>query len=289
MPSQQQLQKALQELRDLELELYLLNKAQDAAISSKNMMEYIANTPDRLASEINPWVDGGYPSQIYVSDLLVYGYIKHSEIEQTLTTNIRIIPQPIYDLILLFCDGFESFQHYVGDLAFTTNTIIKRTFTMTDSAHITCYGAMKIPSLNHRTRYHWKFKINKRTDSMAIGIDETKSKWKNTNFLRNQSKEEATYSYGLYHDGKKAQWNVHGFTYSKHQKALKYKTNDIVDMILNLNDNTLSYSINGGKKYKVFSKILTGGNIEYYMAIYVYYKGDSISLLETHKFIDYIN
>ena len=56
MPSEQQLQRALQEQRDLEQELELLNNAEDASEASNRLMEYIANTKEGLTDEDNPWL-----------------------------------------------------------------------------------------------------------------------------------------------------------------------------------------------------------------------------------------
>ena len=65
MPSEQQLQRALQEKRDLEQELDLLNNAQDAEQTAHRLMDYIANTKEGLTDPENPWLaNGGCSCQI---------------------------------------------------------------------------------------------------------------------------------------------------------------------------------------------------------------------------------
>eukprot|EP00485_Elphidium_margaritaceum_P023880 CAMPEP_0202712206 /NCGR_PEP_ID=MMETSP1385-20130828/35497_1 /ASSEMBLY_ACC=CAM_ASM_000861 /TAXON_ID=933848 /ORGANISM="Elphidium margaritaceum" /LENGTH=66 /DNA_ID=CAMNT_0049372165 /DNA_START=95 /DNA_END=295 /DNA_ORIENTATION=+ len=65
MPSEQQLQKALQEQRDLERELQLLEKAADPKESAERLMNFIANTQEGLVdAENNPWLGGGCSCQI---------------------------------------------------------------------------------------------------------------------------------------------------------------------------------------------------------------------------------
>ncbi len=60
MPSEQQLQKALQEQKDLERELELLNKGQDAKLSAESIMQYIEKNEEGLIDEENnPWISGG--------------------------------------------------------------------------------------------------------------------------------------------------------------------------------------------------------------------------------------
>ena len=57
MPSEQQLQRALQEQRDLEKELELLNNANDPRKSADRLTQYIANTKEGLTDqENNPWL-----------------------------------------------------------------------------------------------------------------------------------------------------------------------------------------------------------------------------------------
>ena len=65
MPSEAQLQKALQEQRDLERELKLLNEAKDGRESADRLMNYISDTQEGLTDPENPWIantgpcDGG--------------------------------------------------------------------------------------------------------------------------------------------------------------------------------------------------------------------------------------
>eukprot|EP00484_Ammonia_sp_Unknown_P030743 CAMPEP_0197049972 /NCGR_PEP_ID=MMETSP1384-20130603/24993_1 /TAXON_ID=29189 /ORGANISM="Ammonia sp." /LENGTH=66 /DNA_ID=CAMNT_0042482323 /DNA_START=108 /DNA_END=308 /DNA_ORIENTATION=+ len=56
MPSEQQLQKALQEKRDLERELELLNDAVDGKECSDRIMDYIAKTDEGLVDPENGWL-----------------------------------------------------------------------------------------------------------------------------------------------------------------------------------------------------------------------------------------
>ena len=57
MPSQEQYQRALQELRDLEKELELLNNATDPRESGDRLKKYIVNTKEGLTDqENNHWL-----------------------------------------------------------------------------------------------------------------------------------------------------------------------------------------------------------------------------------------
>eukprot|EP00485_Elphidium_margaritaceum_P001765 CAMPEP_0202694538 /NCGR_PEP_ID=MMETSP1385-20130828/8375_1 /ASSEMBLY_ACC=CAM_ASM_000861 /TAXON_ID=933848 /ORGANISM="Elphidium margaritaceum" /LENGTH=66 /DNA_ID=CAMNT_0049350403 /DNA_START=115 /DNA_END=315 /DNA_ORIENTATION=+ len=59
MPSQQQLEKAEQEKRDLERELQLLENAEDASDSAKRIMEFISGTDEPLVDPDNTLANGG--------------------------------------------------------------------------------------------------------------------------------------------------------------------------------------------------------------------------------------
>ena len=59
MPSEAQLQKALQEQRDLQKELALLNQAEDPRQSSKRLQDYIIRTQEGLTDQENLWITGG--------------------------------------------------------------------------------------------------------------------------------------------------------------------------------------------------------------------------------------
>ena len=61
MPSESQLQKALQEQRDLERELKLLNEAEDARNSANRIGDFIAKTQEALCDPENPWISGKGP------------------------------------------------------------------------------------------------------------------------------------------------------------------------------------------------------------------------------------
>ena len=52
MPSEQQLQRALQEQRDLEQELDLLNKAEEGAVAADRLRDFIATKPEGLFCKI---------------------------------------------------------------------------------------------------------------------------------------------------------------------------------------------------------------------------------------------
>ena len=60
MPSEQQLQRALQEQRDLEKELSLLNNANNATESVNRLIAHIVNTKEGLTDhENNDWIQPG--------------------------------------------------------------------------------------------------------------------------------------------------------------------------------------------------------------------------------------
>eukprot|EP01084_Bolivina_argentea_P092817 166963_1 len=108
----------------------------------------------------------------------------------------------------------------------------QRTVKLKDKNLTSCYGAIVIPSIGDSI-HRWKFRVDK-LGNMAIGIDEAPGASKEGWFInQNDTK---NYAWGNW--GKKCSQGT--------QKVYgtMYGTGDIIEMILNLSDGTLSYSKN---------------------------------------------
>ena len=210
---------------------------------------------------------------------IVTGFIRNNYLNQN-SENMDIdLPTDIIDVIFLFYHVLirEYFKHYNNSNYQRSNdkmTIAKK-WTRGNSV---CYGAAIISSVDGGI-YRWIYKIRKRSNSMAIGIDDTQKirKHKGTFDHKNgQSK-----SYALWHDGKRIKWD-HDKKFKADLNALRmFNTNDTVTMILNLCNQTLSYKINDGKEVVVFKNVAIGHNIHYCMGVCIGgWVPDSVELIK---------
>eukprot|EP01084_Bolivina_argentea_P314136 544103_1 len=212
-------------------------------------------------------------------EYLLFGYIREIEkIIRITDSQFFVIPDSIIYLCLLHYYSNETFKH-------CNTKVIKITenrATMMNTAYggksanmrwSTCYGSIKIPSFR-KVIYCWRFRIVKKTSNMGIGISETIYTRKNKCFMGGKLNSNGA-RYGYWHHGFK--WDSETHYLVKYYTA--YGTGDIVEMILNMNNRTLSYAINDDVVNVAFYDIKTGENIEYCMAISTLYKGDSVSIL----------
>ena len=119
-----------------------------------------------------------------------------------------------------------------------------------------CYGSWVISSTDDGI-YQWTFKILNQKVRMAIGIDTTYKRMDGGWFGDDRSK-----SYSLWSNG-----TVDGWDGESKKTNLKFGTNDIIIMSLDLKSQTLSYKINEGDKHVLFKNIKIWDDINYCMAV----------------------
>ena len=137
----------------------------------------------------------------------------------------------------------------------------------------TTYGKIIIPSIS-KLKYKWYLKINKSDDGhIIIGIS-SNTKNKKKRFYYDKTGND--YSYwawkGEILDSKKVYlWKKYG---------IKCRTNDTIDMELDMNKKQLIYYINGIYQGIAFKDIKYGNNINYRFVITLYYKDSTVSIIK---------
>eukprot|EP01084_Bolivina_argentea_P088859 160428_1 len=144
-----------------------------------------------------------------------------------------------------------------------------------------CYGASVISSVDHGV-YQWNLKIIGQCDwpHMAIGIDEATYIRKKYGCFGDYDESEETNAYAFYCNGDKYRrgCNVEQ-RIEADDNSPRFNEHDVVLMILDLSNQTLSYKINDGDEYVAFTNIAIGDDINYTMVVYMQYTDESIELL----------
>ena len=151
----------------------------------------------------------------------------------------------------------------------------KRLTRLESSGVATCYGAVKIASLK-ATIHEWKFKIIKRSQYIAIGIDETKYAMMKSGHFQNRIGIEKTKGYAVWEDGVKS--DMQNEKPSREEK-IKFNDDDTVTMILDLKQRKISYSVNHERIVIAFENITVEKDLEYCMAVCINNETDCIDLL----------
>eukprot|EP01084_Bolivina_argentea_P207767 354424_1 len=198
---------------------------------------------------------------------LVSGYLRQYCLRDTL----HIIPSGVKYTCLVLFHGVEFFKHYDNKKI----RVSKNGHTITNifGNHSTTYGSLEIP-YNSKGVHTWKIKILKHNGNewgdIAIGIDESLRKWKSNYFCPQE--ESKNYGYGSTGiKGDRSGVTKYGTTYS---------ANDLVTMVLDCNNKSLSFSKNKGKSIKAFTVDKT--NIGYSFAVCIMGVCDSVSLVSYH-------
>eukprot|EP01084_Bolivina_argentea_P250438 419578_1 len=138
------------------------------------------------------------------------------------------------------------------------------------SAHKSIYGAQIVSSGDTNT-HCWTFKIIETVSDIVIGIDEASELWVNQ-WYGEQTKT-LNYSYcnngQMYSQGQSSQYGK------------KYRTGDIISMVLNMSTNTLIFTVNN-TQYKEIK--IKRSNIGYKMCIYFENVKDSLELLSYSRY-----
>eukprot|EP01084_Bolivina_argentea_P062804 114796_1 len=165
---------------------------------------------------------------------LVFGFVKESQLLLRNDSSYWNISHLIVYTIMAYYLEDERFEYYVDILVTESNN--KRTLILNDHDSITCYGNKNI-SFNSKGIHTWTFKAIAPMLSFAIGIDESDHKKIGGYFHFVKDKENYCYSH-------------YGEIHYKHEIITdilvpKYVDKDIIEMVLNMNTKTLTYSKNG--------------------------------------------
>eukprot|EP01084_Bolivina_argentea_P177093 306331_1 len=212
------------------------------------------------------------------SQYVVFGYIRniqqllesyHSAINKTNITFYNI-PKGIIYQCLFFYYTMEYFAIIGKHIKCTEE---QTTITVSNSINCSCFGKLNIKS-KEKLIHIWKFKINCMQEQVGIGINSaTHSKLSHTNgwYATNTSCFNGCY----YTDRKGIQYGKGNWNY----KGKPFKTGDKVNMILDLSDRTLSFELNGENQGNFYENIPVEENLNYKMAVLMYYELSSVSLL----------
>eukprot|EP01084_Bolivina_argentea_P088860 160429_1 len=212
-----------------------------------------------------------YKDQII--EAYIYGIIRENDMD----TGDKMI-EYIVNKIKVYIFMMEYFKHYnantyrVSDDNMTVRRIGDGGF---------CYGASVISSVDHGV-YQWNLKIIGQCDwpHMAIGIDEATYIRKKYGCFGDYDESEETNAYAFYCNGDKYRrgCNVEQ-RIEADDNSPRFNEHDVVLMILDLSNQTLSYKINDGDEYVAFTNIAIGDDINYTMVVYMQYTDESIELL----------
>ena len=202
--------------------------------------------------------------------LIIFGYIRNEQ--KILNSNhpnnsFYTIAQLIIYHILCYYHEPEYFTTNADNIILSDD---KRTITVTQRMDTTCYGVNIIPSTN-KSIHKWKFSIFKPGyNCCGVGIDEAPGICINTDFYKQKNKE----NYAYINSGTK--WSK---GYMNNRYGDNYRAGDILDMILDLYDGNLSYSVNNVNQ-GICYKIKQDKSVNYIMAVSVYSKDQSVKLLK---------
>ena len=208
-------------------------------------------------------------------DCLVFGYLRNELLEDEGTGNDLRFEQNLSMVIADYLLLKEYFEHYnINEIKASDDELTIQ--KVSNDALKTCYGSIRIPSTN-KSVHHWKLKVVESIHNLgdiAIGIDETK-------YLRLDT--------GLYGGGTQcyALWSDGYISISKIAMAertkMTYGVGDTIEMILDLNQKIISVCINEQDIVTIFGDIEVNEELEYCMAVTVFYKQQSIQLMDYYE------
>eukprot|EP01084_Bolivina_argentea_P022019 40901_1 len=200
---------------------------------------------------------------------LIFGFVKDAQLSFSDGSRYWNVSDLIVYIILAYYQDIEYFAHFNKEKWTISNndlTIIK-----TENSYASCYGNIVIP-FESKGIHHWKFTFYQSFNGCgAIGIDESVHKWLDRDFHCASRK---TIHYGFRGDT--------GCKYDRSGSSIGYINTgylkgDTVNMILDLNSKTLSYSVNDAKPTKAFD--IEPSQLGYCMAVYMYGNTNGLTLL----------
>eukprot|EP01084_Bolivina_argentea_P221568 375231_1 len=204
------------------------------------------------------------PDELYTDDHLVSGYIRLF----THTQAIHFMPANLVKLCLFFYHIGVYFTNW------SKHSIIsnERRIMTQKKAHGSCYASVSMASTNNSIIYHYTIKILNLTQ-LSIGIDESKCKNINRCFCRQSNSKNYAYECDL---GYKSAWYIG--EYSERYRGER-KNNDIVTMIYNPCEKSLSFGVNNKRQKMAFDNVYQEKGLSYRMCIWLN-KGSSIQLIK---------
>ena len=191
------------------------------------------------------------------------------------------VPIDIIKLIFVFYHIFtkDRFQHInIKNYRLSHKGMVVK--QIRDGHDSVCYGGGVISSIVGGI-YQWTFKILQSAYTIAIGIDETRYIRKYEGGFGHHTGKSKYYA--LWHDGDKNRWESPEIIEAKSNSLVRFHTNDLVIMTLDLYKRTLSYKINKRRTQIVFKNVARAVDINYCMAIYMVNVKDSIQLVDSCK------
>ena len=175
----------------------------------------------------------------------------------------------IIQICILFYFLREYFEK-IGKLSKLSDDKLTITNISIDGDWSTCYGAQLIKA-NTNLIHKWKLRINELDPNpvLCIGIDDSNGKFVDKCF--SQQRTSMNYAYKA-NATKRVQNKSSNY-------GTQWKQNDIIEMIVNLSKQTISYAVNNKNQGIAFSKIKKDNNTIYRLAAYIFDPGDSITLL----------
>ena len=187
-------------------------------------------------------------------DLLVHGWVR--EEDKMLSLNI---PAEIMRLCLIW----YHFELYIINGPQTMKTNEDESIIAVDHEFHTgsCYGSIRMPSIDNTFIYEYTIKILSHRNGVAIGMDEAKCQWPNTWFIGNTTK-----NYGFQF------WNAKAVSFKDPLGTVwgkRIKGKCLVKMKYNAYKSTLSYKFDGEDRGVAFRDVVREKGLEYRLCIYL--------------------
>ena len=198
---------------------------------------------------------------------LIFGFVRKSQQLLFYYNKYNLnISELISYIILSYYHHVEYFRYFNKKFYQTSNN--KKIITKLSGKAGTCYGAINILYENDGI-HTYRLKIIHLNSGCCIGIDEhTNGKFINSYFYKSKTK---FYAYSGF-NGKKYSFHEMGLEFGS-----KFGAGDIVEMIIDLNDKSLLFSVNDNESMKAFKIEPTEKG--YYMFVCLGYKDDKVELL----------
>ena len=206
----------------------------------------------------------------------VYGWIREAEKE----LQIANVPLTIHSICILYIRDEEEFdEELINDYIKLSHD--KKCVTKSRANHWSnnSYGTIEIQwKVKHV--YQWNMKISKNDDSpdhrIIIGVS-------NVQRPKSADRKWNEYIYAHCSDGETLKpdsmiCKKRNNYWRWHRSPHSFGNGDIISMTLNLDLETLTFSINGSEKF-VIDKIHKGHDIIYRMFVSIYGRDDSVRLL----------
>ena len=204
---------------------------------------------------------------------LVYGFNRNINGTLGSCKLLEIIPSMIYSLCILYYYEIDTFK--IVDLNYLELSDNKKTITKIPRKPYKQkggFGSIVVPStVNFNGK--WTIKVNSCNDSITIGITSNASKDVHEPLFSTVGGEDIIYSYNGYK----------GYKHKKHE-AMRYgeaiRTGDIIDMhlIIDGDQQRLSFYKNGKNLGVAFDEIRTGVRIQYRFGVTMRTAGDQITI-----------